>query len=41
MGYENVEAWDERVAIMIADGGLQHEEAERLGPELDRQRTLG
>jgi hypothetical protein len=27
------ESWTERVAIMITDGGLAHEEAERLASE--------
>ncbi len=30
VGHGRVEAWEERVAIMMADGGLQREEAERL-----------
>ena len=36
VGHGRVEAWEERVAIMMTDGGLRQEEAERVVLGLDR-----
>jgi len=41
VGHGSDEAWEERVVIMMIDGGLRREEAARAVLGLDRQRTRG